>query len=128
MSLLEEFAEAVAVAKREVTVAEALEHEYRGKLRMAEEELGHASRRLHEAQLILDNAAVDLNEAAHGKPVSFEDRMDFEKRWDARIKAAEEKKAASDHDRTEENKARKKLMVEVKQEHLASTFRMRPTE
>jgi flagellar biosynthesis GTPase FlhF len=85
MPKLEELEEGVAAAKREVAVAEALAKEYRRKQHMAEEEAGRASHRLNEAREALEEAVLKQHEAIHGKPVSFDDRYEFEKRWDAKV-------------------------------------------
>jgi hypothetical protein len=85
MTKLEELEEAVAAAKRDVAVAEALKNEYNRKADMAREEVGKADRRLDEARVALEEAVTEQYQAIHGKPVSFDDRYEFEKRWDARI-------------------------------------------
>lgn len=105
MSALDKYTEAVAVAQREVYVAEALWNDHKGKLRLAEEEVSDSNRRLGAAQNALAKAAVEAHEAVHGKPVSFDDRMEFEKRWDARVESAKAKNAAYEAD-MKERKAR----------------------
>ncbi|QED11586.1 hypothetical protein PP914_gp096 [Arthrobacter phage Qui] len=98
MTKLEEFEENVAKAKRDLAVAEALSSEYGKKLAMAREEVHQADRRLDEARISLEEAVTEQYQAIHGKPVSFDDRYEFEKRWDARIederKYREEREAA----------------------------------
>lgn len=93
MTKLEELEEVVAATKREVAVAEALATEYRRKQQMAEEEVSLANRRLDEARLALEAAIADRHDAVHGKPVSFDDRMEFEKRWDARLEERQKRYA-----------------------------------
>lgn len=93
MTKLEELEEVVAATKREVAVAEALATEYRRKQQMAEEEVNLANRRLDEARLALEGAIADRHDAVHGKPVSFDDRMAFEKRWDARLEERQKRYA-----------------------------------
>jgi ribosome-binding protein aMBF1 (putative translation factor) len=113
VSALDKYTEAVALAQREVYVAEALLSEHRGKLRLAEEEVSDSNRRLETAQNALSRAAVEAHEAVHGKPVSFDDRMEFEKRWDARVDAARAKKALYEADMAAKAKAKQDLLDEV---------------
>lgn len=91
MSALDKFTEAVAAAQREADVAKALLREHKHKLRMAEEEVQISQRRLEQTQADLSEAAVKLHEAVHGKPVSIDDRFEFERRWDARFKEHQER-------------------------------------
>lgn len=85
MTKLEELEEAVAAAKRDVAVAEALSSEYRNKAALAEEEVRYSVIRLDRARHVLEAAVLEKHDAIHGQPVSFDDRMAFEKRWDSRI-------------------------------------------
>jgi hypothetical protein len=105
MTKLEEFTEAVAAATREVSVAEALVREHQGKLRLAEEEAENSRRRLDAARRELEKAVLEKHEAIHGKPVSFDDRMEFEQRWDARLAENKAIQAERDQRRLEEIKA-----------------------
>jgi hypothetical protein len=106
MTKLEEFTEAVAAATREVSVAEALVREHQGKLRLAEEEAENSRRRLDAARRELEKAVLEKHEAIHGKPVSFDDRMEFEQRWDARLAENKAIQAERDQRRLGEIKAR----------------------
>lgn len=85
MSAMDNFTEAVALAQREVVVAETLVREHQNKLRLAEDEANESRDRLSKAKVALADAAVKAHEAVYGRPVSFDDRMEFEKRWDARV-------------------------------------------
>lgn len=82
---LDELTEVVATAQRELDVSEALLRDHKDKLRMAEDEVNTSRRRHDAARISLAKAAVAKHEAVHGKPVSFEDRMAFEQRWDAKV-------------------------------------------
>lgn len=115
MSALDKYTEAVATAQREVHVAEALLNEHKGKLRLAEEEVSDSRRRLDDARYELSNAAVAAHEAVHGKPVSIDDRFEFERRWDARVaeqKAKQEAYAAYKKDLEEKEKAKLDALAE----------------
>lgn len=89
--VLEKFTEIVASATRDVSVTEALVREYRGKLRMAEEELSAAHHRLSDGRRGLEDAVVAKHEAIHGQPISVDDRLEFEKRWDAHLEEIKER-------------------------------------
>lgn len=117
MSAIDKYTEAVAAAQRESDIAEALWVEHKSKLKLAEEEVNNSNRRLEAARHALSQAAVDAHEAVHGKPVSIDDRFEFERRWDARVEAARAKKAyfeAKDLREAEEAKAKQDLIDELR--------------
>jgi chromosome segregation ATPase len=95
MSALDEYTEAVAAAQREVDVAKALLSDHQDKLRMAEAEVNASNQRLDDARHALSNAAVAAHEAVHGRPVSIDDRFEFERRWDARVAERKAKRDAT---------------------------------
>lgn len=124
MSALDQYTEAVAAAHREVAVAEALLKEHKDKLRMAEEELSDSHRRLSNAQRDLSNAVVEAHEAVHGKPVSIDDRFEFERRWDARIAEQKARHEAYEkdliEDRTRRALANEKDVIEATRKALTN--------
>lgn len=93
---LDKYTEAVASAERDVYVGQALVREHESKLTLAREELDASRKHMYRAKQDLERAAVALHEAVHGKPVSFDDRYEFEKRWDAKVAANEAKKAEAE--------------------------------
>lgn len=113
MSALDEYTEAVAVAQRELYVAEELLIEQQRKLKMADEEVSAAHRRFDEARKALSDAAIAKHEAIHGKPVSIDDRFEFERRWDARVKENAARNARYEADKAERirEETRKQLAV-----------------
>jgi len=82
---LDRATETVAIAQREVRVANSLVSEYRHKMRLADDELSAASDRLYRAQNALGQIALDRHASTYGHPLTDEDRSEFEKRWDTKV-------------------------------------------
>lgn len=112
---LDEATEAVAIAQREVYVADSLSHEYRNKMRMADEELSAANRRLTDARVALEQVVLDRHADVHGHLLVDEDRSEFEKRWDAKMNELRAKREFFNKKMADKEKETDDLLVEMQE-------------
>jgi hypothetical protein len=91
---VEQLTERVAVAGRELAVAENLEREAKGKVRLAEDERNKANRHYEMATYALAEASKGKYQETHGQPISDLDREAFENRWAAQVAERAARQAA----------------------------------